>query len=220
VRTFTFGNPLRILGIFSLSLVCFLTLSELSYYYRHAKSSPADTRVLAEHSSLDLISLPNPESAGQADLAQILIATADFLNTLSTVHHLHSLKGLSDDIRVHASQAEKSSLVTSATNYLRKRGLLDDQSGAVSGLLGGSAGSSITDSLTSALTGLLPSVDSLAVPAQYLGDGLGRGAATGLNLSSNVASPAGVKAAAASPTPTGINAVADNLGFGSVSPRQ
>ena len=197
-----FGALLLLVFIFT------LLLSEVSHYYTHSHATYTDAHNVAQFTSPKFASRPPADLVhGREDLAEIIIAAADFFDILSTKHHLHSLSGLSNDLRIHASEAEKSSLVESASTYLGKRSLLD----GLAGLLGGgSTGADASGSITSALGGLLGgAADSLAGPAQYLGDGLGRGAATGLKLNTNAAT-----AQTSAQKPTGINAIADNLGFG------
>ena len=197
-----FGALLLLVFIFT------LLLSEVSHYYTHSHATYTDAHNVAQFTSPKFASRPPADLVhGREDLAEIIIAAADFFDILSTKHHLHSLSGLSNDLRIHASEAEKSSLVESASTYLGKRSLLD----GLAGLLGGgSTGADASGSITSALGGLLGgAADSLAGPAQYLGDGLGRGAATGLKLNTNA-----VTAQTSAQKPTGINAIADNLGFG------
>lgn len=198
-----------------LVFVLTLMLSEASHYYRSSRfdvQTPAQlpfTRS-ASHMPVEL-------AQGREDLAQILTATADFLENLSTKHHFHSLNGLSNDLRAHASEAHKSSLVNSASTYLKGRGLLDGLAGLLGGQAGGTSGSSTSNPLTGAISSLLGGLggnilDSLAGPAQYLGDGIGRGTASGLKLSTDTATTQ-----TAAQNPTGIDAIADNLGFGSVA---
>jgi hypothetical protein len=144
---------------------------------------------------------------GQDDLATILAAAADYLNDLSEKHNLQSLNGLSNDLRAHALNAEKSSLIKSASNALDSRGLLD----GIGNLFGGGGAADGASNSSGVLSGLLGSlgniaIDSLAEPAGFLGDGLGRGTTAGLNMTTNVQTT--------EPKPSGLNAAADNLGFG------
>lgn len=206
-----FALPFRPFGALLLLVFIFtLLLSEVSHYYRHSHATYTDAHNVAQFTSPKFASLPPADLVhGREDLAEILIAAADFFDILSAKHHLHSLSGLSNDLRIHASEAEKSSLVESASTYLGKRSLLDGLARLFGGG-GGSTGAGASSSITSALGGLLDgTVDSLAGPAQYLGDGLGRGAAMGLKLNTNA-----VTAQTSAQKPTGINAIADNLGFG------
>jgi hypothetical protein len=204
------SHPLRPFGALLLFVFIFtLALSEVSHYYRHSHTTYLDAHNFAQPLSNSFSRISAESTHGREDLADILVAAANFLEGLSTKHHLQSLRGLSNDLRIHASEADKSSLVESASTYLGKRGLLDGLTGLLGGG-GGAAGASATSSITSALGGLLSgTVDSLAGPAQYLGDGLGRGAATGLKLNTNAAT-----SQTSAEKPTGINAIADNLGFG------
>jgi hypothetical protein len=211
-RYFVFTQPLFSFGsLLFIVLIFVLLLSEASHYYR---SSVLDVQDYIQPPSLKYVSRPSTEpSQGREDMAEILTAAADFLDTLSTKHHLHSLRGLSSDLRVHASEAQKSSLVKSASSYLKERGLLDGLAGLIGEGAGATGSSSSSNPLTAAISSLLGGLggnilDSLAGPAQYLGDGIGRGTAAGLKLNTNAAN------AQATPTPTGIDAVAENLGYG------
>lgn len=208
---FPFGTLLFIV------FILVLLLSEFSHYYR---SGVLDVQHYSQPPLVKFAPRPSTELAqGREDLAEILTAAADFFDTLSTKHHLHSLSGLSNDLRIHAAEAQKSSLVKSASTYLERRSLLDGLAGLLGGGAGGAGaagGTSASNPLTAGISSLISGLggnilDSLAGPAQYLGDGIGRGTASGLKLNTNAAS-----AQTTATQPTGINAIADNLGFGSV----
>ncbi|RDW77286.1 hypothetical protein BP6252_05339 [Coleophoma cylindrospora] len=147
------------------------------------------------------------EAKNSEEIARILSITSDFLDALSSQYQIHSLLGLSSDLRAHASNARRSPLVSAASKALESRGLLDGLSGAAgaaSGASGASGGAAMLSGLTSAFGNVASG--ALAESAQYLGDGIGRGATAGLNISNNAKTTA--------EPPTGLNAIADNLGFG------
>ncbi|RDW63969.1 hypothetical protein BP5796_10471 [Coleophoma crateriformis] len=161
-----------------------------------------------------LASLESLEEAKNSDeIAQILSITSDFLDALSFQYQIHSLSGLSSDLRAHASNARRSPLVSAASKALESRGLLDGLLGAAGAAsrASGASGASVASggaAMLSGLTSVFGNVASgaLAESAQYFGDGIGRGATAGLNISNNAKSSAA--------PPTGLNAIADNLGFG------
>ena len=126
-----FGALLLLVFIFT------LLLSEVSHYYTQSHATYTDAHSVAQFASPKFASHPPIDLVhGREDLAEILIAAADFFDILSTKHHLHSLSGLSNDLRIHASEAEKSSLVESASTYLGKRSLLDGLAGLLFVVLG------------------------------------------------------------------------------------
>ncbi|PQE20691.1 cytochrome b b6 petb protein [Rutstroemia sp. NJR-2017a BBW] len=163
---------------------------------------------------------------GGEELAALLKAAADILGAVSAQHQLQSLQGISNDLNKLAADTEKSK----SSVGLRARGFFDGlaalagggaggataakgaaggaSASPLSGLLGGAAGGGLTSLFSSAAGGLLNiTADSLAGPAQYLGDGVGRGVTTGLKVSNNVQQTSAMK-------PEGINKLAGNLGFG------
>jgi hypothetical protein len=163
---------------------------------------------------------------GEKELAALLKAAADILGAVSAQHQLQSLQGISNDLNKLAADTEKSKINVG----LRARGFFDGlaalagggaggataakgaaggaSASPLSGLLGGAAGGGLTSLFSSAAGGLLNiTADSLAGPAQYLGDGVGRGVTTGLKVSNNVQQTSATK-------PEGINKLASNLGFG------
>lgn len=155
------------------------------------------------------LAIPNPVVPTEAteELADVLRNVADFLDAFSTQHNLESLKGLSNDIRAHSSSPGKSSLIPGAANALASRGLLPSniRRSAIGDFFSGLE-SSASNALSGAVSGIGTSlIADLAGPAQYLGDGLGRGSVAGLNATSKDA---------VTPKLNGTNLVAENLGFG------
>ncbi|PQE28024.1 cytochrome b b6 petb protein [Rutstroemia sp. NJR-2017a WRK4] len=163
---------------------------------------------------------------GEEELAALLKAAADILGAVSAQHQLQSLQGISNDLNKLAADTEKSksSVGLRARNFFdglaalagggaggatAAKGAAGGASASpLSGLLGGAAGGGLTSLFSSAAGGLLNiTADSLAGPAQYLGDGVGRGVTTGLKVSNNVQQTSATK-------PEGINKLAGNLGFG------
>ncbi|KAJ4288941.1 hypothetical protein N0V90_011282 [Kalmusia sp. IMI 367209] len=101
------------------------------------------------------------------------------------------------------------------------QGQKDETQGGIlsglTGLLGGNGTAGLGDLFQQGLSGITGSiVDGLATPAYFLGIGLGMGAETGLNLTTQDESKAIATkvAASAGQQPTGINLVAQNLGTG------
>ncbi|KAM3089008.1 hypothetical protein ACMFMG_000627 [Clarireedia jacksonii] len=207
------------------SVVLFInTLSLLPWGIFHVKSF-----FHANDHSITQISIPSIASistlkvgeGGGDELAALLKIAADILGAVSEQHRLQSLQGISNDLNKLAANTVKSK----SSAGLRARGFFDglldgagDGAGGatggasaspLTGLLGG-AGGGLSSLFSSAAGGLLNiTADSLAGPAQYLGDGVGRGVTTGLKVSNNVQQTSATK-------PEGINKLASNLGFGYV----
>ncbi|KAM3086494.1 hypothetical protein ACMFMF_000443 [Clarireedia jacksonii] len=205
------------------SVVLFInTLSLLPWGIFHVKSF-----FHANDHSITQISIPSIASistlkvgeGGGDELAALLKIAADILGAVSEQHRLQSLQGISNDLNKLAANTVKSK----SSAGLRARGFFDglldgagDGAGGatggasaspLTGLLGG-AGGGLSSLFSSAAGGLLNiTADSLAGPAQYLGDGVGRGVTTGLKVSNNVQQTSATK-------PEGINKLASNLGFG------
>lgn len=165
---------------------------------------------------------------GGEDLVALLNAAAGILGAVSAQHQLQTLQGISNDLNKLAADTQKSK----SSVGLHARGLFDglgaliggtegsagDASAAggaagganaspLSGFLAG-AGGGLSGLISSAAGGLLNmTADSLAGPAEYLGDGFGRGVTTGLKINNNVQQTSVTK-------PEGIDKLADNLGFG------
>lgn len=145
---------------------------------------------------------------GTDDVVKILTGTADFLDAVGIQGQTHMFISLSRDIRAQALTLEKSPLIERRANVVKPRAT-SAFSSLFSGLTG--ASSSETSSLGSLLSGALDglgdaTLDSLATPALFLGDGVGRGVTSGLKISDD--------AVTATTTPSGIDEIIDNLGFG------
>lgn len=206
-------RPLYLLRLITGGLFALLVGSVIiTSYFR--PTSPE--KILPDRFALESSSNGAELAQGRENLAVILTAAADYLKSISKEHDLQALDGLGDDLMWHAKDAHSSSLINSASVALHKRGFLDSIGSALGGGGDAAAGASSTSTSSSSgiFSGLLSSIgtmalDSLAEPAMYLGNGLGTGATAGLNLSSNVQTmPA---------KPTGVDAVANNLGYGYVS---
>jgi len=197
-------------------LLTFIFLIQYAFASLRSISFQEKPAGLAESRTLPAQTFSNPaleapqDISDRDELANILKTAADFLDTFSNDYQFHSLKTLSDDLRAHSLHAHTSSLIASAGSVLKFHGLSD--------LFKREPSSPTSTSSDSAMSGLMSAanslfggigeltVDTLATPAQYLGDGVGRGATSGLKISNN---------AQTTPNePTGINKIADNLGFG------
>lgn len=153
---------------------------------------------------------------GGEEIATVLKAAAEVLGAVSAEYHLDSLQALSNDLHKLAAESNR----VNGGNNLQSRASLLDPFGLADAFkragAGGAAGGAAATGGGGGITGIISSLggkllnvtaDALAGPAEYLGDGVGRGATTGLKINN------GVKQTAAKP-PSGINKVADNLGFG------
>jgi hypothetical protein len=222
----------RNLFVIFVSLLLFInTLSLLPWGIFHVKSLfHTNDHSITQISipSIASISTLNVGEGGGEELAVLLKAAADILGAVSAQHQLQSLQGISNDLKKLAADTEKSK----SSVGLRARGFFDGlgaliggaggsaggasaaggaaggaSANPLSGLLGG-AGGGLSSLFSSAAGGLLNiTADSLAGPAQYLGDGVGRGVTTGLKVNNNVQQTSATK-------PEGINKLAGNLGFG------
>ncbi|TGO33227.1 hypothetical protein BHYA_0259g00090 [Botrytis hyacinthi] len=207
--------------IFASLLLLFNTLSLLPWGIYHVRSFlDTDDHPTSQFSSsiASLETVDIGQLQGGEHIASVLKAAADILGAVSAQHHLTSLQALSNDLHklaVDTHQAESG-------NRLKTRGLFDGfaalLTGGAAGGAGGAAGADGAKAATGGggLTGILETLggkllgvtaDSLAAPAGFLGDGVGRGATTGLKINNGVKQTAAEK-------PSGVNAIAANLGFG------
>ncbi|RAL67860.1 hypothetical protein DID88_008586 [Monilinia fructigena] len=166
----------------------------------------ASLSTIIDIASLETLDIGQLQGGG-GEVAAVLKAAADILGAVSTQHHLVSLQALSNDLHKLAADTDKAQ----GRNNLRSRGLFDAftsafTGGAAGGKDGAAGGGGV---IFEALGGKLldVSAESLAGPAQYLGDGVGRGTTTGLKINNGVKQTSAEK-------PSGVNKIADNLGFG------
>ncbi|KAF7902352.1 hypothetical protein EAF00_002255 [Botryotinia globosa] len=207
--------------IFASLLLFFNTLSLLPWGIYHTRSFfNTDNHPTSQFSSsiASLETVDIGQLQGGEDIASVLKAAANILGAVSAQHHLTSLQALSNDLHklaVNTHQAETG-------NSLKTRGLFDGfasiLTGGAAGAAGGAAGAGGAKAATGGggLTGIFETLggklldvtaDSLATPAGFLGDGVGRGATTGLKINNGVKQTTAEK-------PSGVNAIAANLGFG------
>ncbi|KAF7871659.1 hypothetical protein EAF04_003766 [Stromatinia cepivora] len=207
--------------IFASILLFFNTISLLPWGIYHVRSFlGTDSHPISQYSStiasLETVDIGQLQAGG--DIATVLKTAADILGSVSAQHHLASLQALSNDLHklaVDTQQAHRGS-------SLRSRGIFEDfasaftggaakgggaaaGAGGATGATGGGGFTGIIESLGEKFLGV--TADSLAAPAQYLGDGVGRGVTSGLKINNGVKQTSAEK-------PSGINAIADNLGFG------
>ncbi|TGO47039.1 hypothetical protein BOTNAR_0548g00030 [Botryotinia narcissicola] len=207
--------------IFASLLLFFNTLSLLPWGIYHTRSFfNTDNHPTSQFSSsiASLETVDIGQLQGGEDIASVLKAAADILGAVSAQHHLTSLQALSNDLHklaVDTHQAESG-------NILKTRGLFDGFASILTGGAAGGAGGAEEAGGAKAATGgggltgifetlggklLDVTADSLATPAGFLGDGVGRGATTGLKINNGVKQTTAEK-------PSGVNAIAANLGFG------
>ncbi|KAB8304876.1 hypothetical protein EYC80_004207 [Monilinia laxa] len=172
----------------------------------HADNHLSFSQYSSSIASLETLDIGQLQGGGE-EVAAVLKAAADILGAVSTQHHFVSLQALSNDLHKLAADTDKAQ----GRNSLRSRGLFDAFTSAFTGgAVGGkdgaaSGGGGIFEALGGKLLDV--SAESLAGPAQYLGDGVGRGATTGLKINNGVKQTSAEK-------PSGVNKIADNLGFG------
>ncbi|KAI9648600.1 hypothetical protein NHQ30_003237 [Ciborinia camelliae] len=170
--------------IFASLLLFFNTLSLLPSGIHHVRSflQTHDHHSFSQLStgigSLETVDVGQLQGGEEAMI--VLNAAADLLGAVSAQHNLTSLQALSKDLHRLAEGTHK----PQGGSNLQSRGLID--------------------TFTSLFN---KGVGSLATPAGFLGDGVGRGATTGLKINNGVKQTTAEK-------PSGINAVAGNLGFG------
>ncbi|KAF5868979.1 uncharacterized protein Bfra_011946oa [Botrytis fragariae] len=207
--------------IFASLLLFFNTLSLLPWGIYHARSLLYTDNHSTSQFSSSLASLETVDVGqlqGGEDIASVLKAAADILGAVSAQHHLTSLQALSNDLHKLAVDTHQAQ----SGNSLKTRGLFDGfasiLTGGAAGGAGGAAGADGAKAATGGggLTGIFETLggklldvtaDSLATPAGFLGDGVGRGATTGLKINNGVKQTTAEK-------PSGVNAIAANLGFG------
>lgn len=206
--------------IFASILLFFNTILLLPWGIYHVRSFlHTDNHPISQYSStiasLEAVDIGQLQ-AGR-DIATILQTAADILGSVSAQHHLASLQALSNDLQKLAADTQQAH---SGSN-LRPRGIFEDFASAFTGGAGkggatGGAGGAKAATGGGGFTGIIESLgakflgitaDSLATPAQFLGDGVGRGVTSGLKINNGVKQTSAQK-------PSGINAIADNLGFG------
>ncbi|KAM0306063.1 hypothetical protein ACHAO8_010909 [Botrytis cinerea] len=212
----------RNLFVIFASLLLFLnTLSLLPWGVYHVRSYLHTDNHSASQFSSSIASLETvdiEQLQGGEDIASVLKAAADILGAVSAQHHLTSLQALSNDLHKLALDTHQAQ----SGNNLKSRGLFDGfasiLTGGAAGGAGGAAGAGGAKAASGGggLTGIFETLggklldvtaDSLATPAGYLGDGVGRGATTGLKINNGVKQTTAEK-------PSGVNAIAANLGFG------
>ncbi|KAK6612146.1 hypothetical protein H4I96_01359 [Botrytis cinerea] len=212
----------RNLFVIFASLLLFLnTLSLLPWGVYHVRSYLHTDNHSASQFSSSIASLETADIEqlqGGEDIASVLKAAADILGAVSAQHHLTSLQALSNDLHKLALDTHQAQ----SGNSLKSRGLFDGfasiLTGGAAGGAGGAAGAGGAKAASGGggLTGIFETLggklldvtaDSLATPAGYLGDGVGRGATTGLKINNGVKQTTAEK-------PSGVNAIAANLGFG------
>ncbi|TGO07068.1 hypothetical protein BTUL_0337g00060 [Botrytis tulipae] len=209
--------------IFASLLLFFNTLSLLPWGIYHTRSFfNTDNHPTSQFSSsiASLETVDIGQLQGGEDIASVLKAAADILGAVSAQHHLTSLQALSNDLHklaVDTHQAESG-------NNLKTRGFFDGfasiltggAAGGAGGAAGAGAGGAKAATGGGGLAGIFETLggklldvtaDSLATPAGFLGDGVGRGATTGLKINNGVKQTTAEK-------PSGVNAIAANLGFG------
>ncbi|KAF7888623.1 uncharacterized protein EAF02_003164 [Botrytis sinoallii] len=207
--------------IFASLLLFFNTLSLLPWGIYHARSFlHTDNHPTSQFSSsiASLETVDIGQLQGGEDIASVLKAAADILGAVSAQHHLTSLQALSNDLHKLAVDTHQAQ----SGNNLKTRGLFDGfasiLTGGAAGGAGGAAGAGGAKAATGGggLAGIFETLggklldvtaDSLATPAGFLGDGVGRGATTGLKINNGVKQTTAEK-------PSGVNAIAANLGFG------
>ncbi|KAF7910639.1 uncharacterized protein EAF01_002149 [Botrytis porri] len=207
--------------IFASLLLFFNTLSLLPWGIYHARSflytdDHSTSQFSSSIASLETVDIGQLQ--GGENIASVLKAAADILSAVSAQHHLTSLQALSNDLHQLAVDTHEAQ----SGNSLKTRGLFDGfasiLTGGAAGGAGGAAGAGGAKAASGGggLTGILETLggklldvtaDSLATPAGFLGDGVGRGATTGLKINNGVKQTTAEK-------PSGINAIASNLGFG------
>ncbi|KAF7961173.1 hypothetical protein EAE96_000840 [Botrytis aclada] len=207
--------------IFASLLLFFNTLSLLPWGIYHARSflytdNHSTSQFSSSIASLETVDIGQLQ--GGEDIASVLKAAADILGAVSAQHHLTSLQALSNDLHKLAVDTHQAQ----SGNSLRSRGLFDGFASILTGGAAGGAGGAAEAGGAKAATGgggltgifetlggklLDVTADSLATPAGFLGDGVGRGATTGLKINNGVKQTTTEK-------PSGVNAIAANLGFG------
>ncbi|KAJ8066569.1 hypothetical protein OCU04_005621 [Sclerotinia nivalis] len=207
--------------IFASILLFFNTISILPWGIYHVRSFlHTDNHPISQYSStiasLGAVDIGLLQAGG--DIATVLKTAADILGSVSAQHHLASLQALSNDLHKLAADTQQAH---SGSN-LRSRGIFEDfasvftggaakgggaaaGAGGAKGATGGGGFTGIIESLGEKFLGI--TADSLATPAQFLGDGVGRGVTNGLKINNGVKQTSAQK-------PSGINAIANNLGFG------
>ncbi|CAD6445411.1 8cb9c813-8ab3-4973-a628-aae03289f549 [Sclerotinia trifoliorum] len=206
--------------IFASILLFFNTILLLPWGIYHVQSFlHTDNHPISQFSStiasLEAVDIGQLQAGG--DIATVLKTAADILGSVSAQHHLASLQALSNDLHKLAGDTQQARSGSSGSN-LRSRGVFEDFASAFTGgagkkgkaagaggATGGGGFTGIIESLGEKVLGI--TADSLATPAQFLGDGVGRGVTSGLKINNGVKQTSTQK-------PSGINAIADNLGFG------